>query len=99
MSDVLGNGLASFVKMTGSDLPMESTPPAVPDEESATTLENQRPKWAPEWLPDWVINPNPWLQLAILLPLYAVHLFYFSKKGWPLPFKFLAKDKGGHCKL
>uniref|UniRef100_A0A7S3EIP0 CAAX prenyl protease 2/Lysostaphin resistance protein A-like domain-containing protein n=2 Tax=Rhodosorus marinus TaxID=101924 RepID=A0A7S3EIP0_9RHOD len=84
------------VRMTGSDLPMESTPPAVPDEESATTLENQRPKWAPEWLPDWVINPNPWLQLAILLPLYAVHLFYFSKKGWPLPFKFLAKDKGGH---
>lgn len=43
-----------------------------------------RPAWAPPWLPDFFINlrDRPWVQLAIMLPLYAVHLFFFSTKGW-----------------
>lgn len=44
----------------------------------------QRPDWAPKWLPSFFveIRNKPWMQLAILLPLYAVHLFFFSTKGW-----------------
>lgn len=46
--------------------------------------EKGRPAWAPEWLPDFFIDlrERPLVQLAILLPLYAVHLFFFSTKGW-----------------
>lgn len=42
------------------------------------------PPWAPKWLPEFFVTlrEKPWLQLAILLPLYAVHLFFFSTKGW-----------------
>lgn len=44
----------------------------------------ERPDWAPDWLPSFFVNirNKPWMQLAILLPLYAVHLFFFSTKGW-----------------
>lgn len=44
----------------------------------------ERPDWAPDWLPSFFvkIRTKPWMQLAILLPLYAVHLFFFSTKGW-----------------
>lgn len=49
-----------------------------------SNLGNERPSWAPKWLPQFFIQlPNrPWLQLAIMLPLYAMHLFFFSTKGW-----------------
>lgn len=47
-------------------------------------VEEGRPAWAPEWLPRFFIDlrERPLVQLAILLPLYAVHLFFFSTKGW-----------------
>lgn len=57
------------------------------NEDPDTTISNsdaERPPWAPKWLPEFFIKlPNrPWLQLAIMLPLYAIHLFFFSTKGW-----------------
>ena len=47
-------------------------------------IETTRPEWAPQWIPDFYLrNRNhPLLQLAIMLPLYAIHLFFFSTKGW-----------------
>lgn len=42
-----------------------------------------RPAWAPSWLPDILLHLDrrPWLQLLIMLPLYSIHLFFFSTKG------------------
>lgn len=46
--------------------------------------EIERPEWAPEWMPSFflTLEKRPWVQLAIMLPLYAIHLFFFSTKGW-----------------
>lgn len=51
---------------------------------SDPTEAEPRPDWAPPWLPTFLVTlrKKPWFQLAILLPLYAVHLFLFSTKGW-----------------
>lgn len=45
---------------------------------------DKRPHWAPQWLPTFFTRlPNrPSVQMTILLPLYAIHLFLFSTKGW-----------------
>lgn len=54
-----------------------------------------RPEWAPPWLPDIFVRyrNHPWFQLAILLPLYAVHLFLFSTKGWKFKRALIPNDK------
>lgn len=53
--------------------------------ETSTSEDGEtRPEWAPRWLPAFFINlrNRPWIQMAFLLPLYAIHLFLFSTKGW-----------------
>lgn len=52
--------------------------------EGMERIVNARPEWAPNWLPEFFVtlDRRPWVQLAIMLPLYAVHLFFFSTKGW-----------------
>lgn len=54
-----------------------------------------RPAWAPKWLPNvfLTLHERPWLQLAIMLPLYAVHLFIFSTKGWKLKAPLIPNSK------
>lgn len=75
------------------DLQQSQSSPQFPSDDVASnedpnsTIPNseaERPPWAPEWLPQFFINlrNRPWLQLAIMLPLYAIHLFFFSTKGW-----------------
>lgn len=39
------------------------------------------------------IRKHPWLQLVILLPLYAVHLFFFSTKGWKFKKALIPNEK------
>lgn len=60
--------------------------PETDDNPSHDIDDDRRPAWAPQWLPDFFIKlPNrPWFQLSIMLPLYAIHLFFFSTKGWKL---------------
>lgn len=55
----------------------------------------ERPYWAPEWLPRVFveIKRRPWLQFAILAPLYAVHLFFFSTKGWKFKKPVIPNEK------
>ncbi|KAI0559018.1 CAAX amino terminal protease family protein [Gracilaria domingensis] len=55
-----------------------------PIEERAEGQSIRRPEWAPQWLPDFFLylRKRPWLQLAIMLPLYAFHLFFLSTKGF-----------------
>ena len=68
----------------------EPSPRPNPDEAIPATQETvsdaplERPDWAPSWLPDFflTLDKRPWVQLAIMLPLYAIHLFFFSTKGW-----------------
>lgn len=55
----------------------DSTPP------SDSTLP-PRPAWAPPWLPPFflTLHARPWLQLAITVPLYVLHLFCFATRGF-----------------
>lgn len=54
-----------------------------------------RPSWAPKWLPDAFLEipRRPLVQLAILLPLYALHLFIFSTKGYKLSKPLIPNSK------
>lgn len=55
----------------------------------------ERPDWAPDWLPEWFISlrSRPVAQLMIMLPLYAVHLFFFSTKGWKFKKALIPNEK------
>ncbi|KAA8498547.1 hypothetical protein FVE85_6132 [Porphyridium purpureum] len=57
--------------------------------------ERSRPKWAPKWMPDWLVyvKDRPWLQLALIMPLYVVHLLVFSKVSFPLPKRLILHEK------
>jgi len=54
-----------------------------------------RPKWAPKWFPQWLIDvkKQPWMQLALILPLYVLHLLVFSKQSFPLPKQLILHEK------
>jgi uncharacterized protein len=55
----------------------------------------ERPSWAPAWLPAIFLElpRRPGLQLLIMLPLYAIHLFVFSTKGYKLPAPLVPNSK------
>lgn len=57
--------------------------------------ERLRLSWEPKWLPRIFrdLKNRPWLQLAIMLPLYVVHLFVFSTKSWKLDKPLIPNDK------
>lgn len=57
-----------------------------PSTEEGEKLSDQRPYWAPQWFPTSFLKmrDRPLVQMSVLLPLYAVHLFLFSTKGWKL---------------
>lgn len=69
-----------------SDADSEEQPSETKGGNEINTSEDSetRPEWAPRWLPSFFINlrNRPWIQMAFLLPLYAIHLFLFSTKGW-----------------
>ncbi len=62
---------------------------------SSSTSEIVRPNWAPPWLPTFflTLKDRPWLQLCIMMPLYLVHLFVFSTKGWKWEQPLIPNDK------
>ncbi|CAN8071151.1 unnamed protein product [Agarophyton chilense] len=68
---------------------------SVPVEEQAEAKSSNRPEWAPEWLPDFFLDlrRRPWLQLAIMLPLYAFHLFFLSTKGFKFKNPIIPNNK------
>lgn len=57
--------------------------------------DSPRPDWAPKWLPKFFLEipRRPLVQLAIMLPLYAIHLFIFSTKGYKLPKPLIPNSK------
>lgn len=63
--------------------------------EAPEVVDDGRPDWAPDWLPNFFIDlrKRPLLQLAILLPLYAIHLFFFSTKGWKFRKSVIPNEK------
>lgn len=73
-----------------SQSPVQPTPSPSLQSQTSLSLDDppeskpSRPHWAPEWLPDLFLDMRrrPWLQLAVLLPLYAFHLFFLSTKGF-----------------
>jgi len=54
-----------------------------------------RPAWAPAWMPEWLVRvkDRPWLQVALILPLYALHLLVFSKQSFKLPPQLILHSK------
>lgn len=77
------------------DVATDSSVTAGAIEASAAATPAERPAWAPEWLPSffWTLKDRPWLQLVMMLPMYAVHLFVFSTKGWKLDKPLIPNDK------
>lgn len=75
------------------DQPLQSV--ALSEQPEQPEQQPQRPDWAPQWMPDVLvrIRDKPWLQLTILLPLYAVHLFLFSTKGWKFNRSLIPNEK------
>lgn len=94
---------ARFVAVAKGGNPSVPTPSPAPGPESNASengdldpaLIEPRPDWAPTWLPDFflTLKNRPWVQLAIMLPIYAVHLFVFSTKGWKLEKPLIPNDK------
>lgn len=75
----------------------EESEPQLDDESDQKEEENieERPDWAPSWLPQFLITnrKKPLFQLAILLPLYTIHLFLFSTKGFKFKHALLPNNK------
>lgn len=80
---------------TASDGLLSTEGVAIEEVVVSEEIDEGRPDWAPPWLPNFFITlrDRPWLQLCILLPLYGVHLFLFSTKGWKFNRALIPNDK------